>query len=128
MTTVRMPQLGVSVTEGTILKWLKQPGDAVELDDSLCEIETEKVTAELPSPYEGTMGEILLPEGETANVGSALCEVIESAAGERSASGNGAVHAPKAKEGSWSGGPMAIAPEEDQATQPAPAPRTASAP
>ena len=60
MATVTMPQLGESVTEGTVIKWLKQPGEPVALDDSLCEIETEKVTAELPSPYEGTMGEILV--------------------------------------------------------------------
>ena len=77
MTQVTMPQLGESVTEGTILQWLKQPGDAVALDDSLCEIETEKVTAELPSPFEGTMGQILVPEGETVVVGAPLCEVLE---------------------------------------------------
>lgn len=114
MTTVTMPQLGESVTEGTILKWLKQPGEAVELDDSLCEIETEKVTAELPSPYEGTMGEILVPEGETVDIGQPLCEVTESAGKVPSSSGNGAVHTPKAKEGSWSGGPMSIPPDEGQ--------------
>ncbi|HEY6822806.1 MAG TPA: dihydrolipoamide acetyltransferase family protein [Steroidobacteraceae bacterium] len=107
MTTVTMPQLGESVTEGTILKWLKQPGDAVALDDSLCEIETEKVTAELPSPFEGTMGEILVPEGETVDVGTPLCSVEESATAP---STNGAVHAPGPKQtsGAWSGGPMAI--------------------
>jgi len=100
MATVTMPQLGESVTEGTILHWLKQPGDPVALDDSLCEIETEKVTAELPSPYEGTMGEILVPEGETVKVNVALCEVLEGAV---TASRPAARHT-----GAWSGGPMAI--------------------
>ena len=117
MTTVTMPQLGESVTEGTILKWLKQPGDRIALDDSLCEIETEKVTAELPSPFEGTMGAILVPEGETVDVGAPLCEVDESAAVPGAVPAqNGTV----AATGNWSGGPMAIPPDE-AAAQPVPA-------
>jgi pyruvate/2-oxoglutarate dehydrogenase complex dihydrolipoamide acyltransferase (E2) component len=80
MATVTMPQLGESVTEGTIVQWLKQPGEAVHIDDPLCEIETEKVTAELPSEYEGTMGEILVPQGDVAEVGAPLCEVVEAGA------------------------------------------------
>ncbi|MCC6382944.1 MAG: 2-oxo acid dehydrogenase subunit E2 [Dehalococcoidia bacterium] len=104
MATVTMPQLGESVTEGTILSWLKQPGDPVHLDDPLCEIETEKVTAELPSPLEGTMGEILVSEGETVLVGAPLCEIAEGTA----AGGP----APARAGGGWSGGPMAIPPEE----------------
>ncbi len=114
MTTVTMPQLGESVTEGTILHWLKQPGDPVALDDSLCEIETEKVTAELPSPFEGRMGEILVPEGETVHVGAPLCEVEEGAA---ASSNGGATTA--TKRGGWSGGPMAIPPDESEAAAPA---------
>ena len=138
MTQVTMPQLGESVTEGTILKWLKQPGDAVALDDSLCEIETEKVTAELPSPFEGTMGAILVPEGETVVVGSVLCEVDESSPAATGAAHNGTAQpvAPgqpgrppgqpgvssgqpgvspgqPGAPGQWSGGPMAIPPEEE---------------
>ncbi|MEO6045254.1 MAG: dihydrolipoamide acetyltransferase family protein [Tepidiformaceae bacterium] len=111
MTTVTMPQLGESVTEGTILAWLKQPGDPIALDDSLCEIETEKVTAELPSPYEGTMGEILAPQGETVDVGAALCTVIESAGGLSAPSANGH-QTLAAKASGWSGGPMSIPPDE----------------
>ncbi len=79
MATVTMPQLGESVTEGTVLQWLKQPGDTVALDESLCEIETEKVSAELPSPFEGTLGEILVPEGETVDVDAPLCTINEAA-------------------------------------------------
>lgn len=115
MTTVTMPQLGESVTEGTILKWLKQPGEAVALDDSLCEIETEKVTAELPSPYEGTMGKLLVPEGEIASVGAPLCEVVEAAAAGV-APGNGEVRIPQVAAGAWSGGPMAIPADEAPAS------------
>ncbi|MXX18279.1 MAG: hypothetical protein F4Z48_02155, partial [Dehalococcoidia bacterium] len=80
MATVTMPQLGESVTEGTVLQWLKQPGDTVALDEPLCEIETEKVAAELPSPFEGTLGEILVPEGETVDVDAPLCTIEEVAA------------------------------------------------
>ena len=79
MATVTMPQLGESVTEGTVLQWLKRPGDTVALDESICEIETEKVTAELPSPFEGTLGEILVPEGETVEVDAPLCTIDEVA-------------------------------------------------
>ncbi|MBI2766010.1 MAG: 2-oxo acid dehydrogenase subunit E2 [Chloroflexi bacterium] len=104
MATVTMPQLGESVTEGTILAWLKQPGDVVRLDDPLCEIETEKVTAELPSQFEGTMGAILVQQGETVAVGAPLCEVEEGAVEGKAA--------PVAAAGGWSGGPMAIPPEE----------------
>ena len=79
MATVTMPQLGESVTEGTVLQWLKQPGDTVALDESLCEIETEKVSAELPSPFEGILGEIFVPEGETIDVDAPLCTIVEVA-------------------------------------------------
>ncbi|HXU22843.1 MAG TPA: dihydrolipoamide acetyltransferase family protein [Tepidiformaceae bacterium] len=124
MTQVTMPQLGESVTEGTILQWLKQPGDAVALDDSLCEIETEKVTAELPSPFEGIMGQILVPEGETVVVGAPLCEVQESTPGAAPTPNGTAAHqAPSrgAASGAWSGGPMAVPLDEDAAAEPAPA-------
>ena len=126
MATVTMPQLGESVTEGTIISWLKQPGEPVALDDPLCEIETEKVMAELPSPFEGTMGEILVPQGETVDVGAVLCTVLESSpAVEPTAAANG--HAPAATPGAWSGGPMAIPPDEVAVTSaanvaPAPTP------
>jgi 2-oxoisovalerate dehydrogenase E2 component (dihydrolipoyl transacylase) len=84
MTTVTMPQLGESVTEGTIIAWLKAEGDAVALDEPLCEIETEKVTAELPSPVAGVLRRILVPQGETVAVGAPLCEVEEAGAGSGS--------------------------------------------
>ena len=120
MTVVKMPQLGESVTEGTIIQWLKQPGDPVKLDDPLCEIETEKVTAELPSEFEGTMGKIFVPQGETVDVGTPLCEI--DVAGEASAPATQAE--PAAAEpasnghGRWAGGPMAIPPDEEPVALP----------
>jgi 2-oxoisovalerate dehydrogenase E2 component (dihydrolipoyl transacylase) len=70
-----MPQPGQSVTEGTVLKWLKQVGDHVTADEVIVEIETEKVNVELPSPFEGTLTQILVPEGETVPVGADLAVV-----------------------------------------------------
>src|SRR5437667_10852157 len=67
-TVIKMPQLGESVAEGTIGRWLKKPGDRVERDEPLVEIQTDKVNAEVPSPVAGILQEILLPEGATASV------------------------------------------------------------
>jgi 2-oxoisovalerate dehydrogenase E2 component (dihydrolipoyl transacylase) len=67
-TVVQIPQLGESVAEGTIGRWLKQPGDHVEVDEPLVEIQTDKVNAEVPSPVAGILQKILLPEGTTAAV------------------------------------------------------------
>ncbi|HCI07018.1 MAG TPA: dihydrolipoamide succinyltransferase, partial [Sulfitobacter sp.] len=64
-TEVRVPTLGESVTEATVATWFKKPGDAVAVDEMLCELETDKVTVEVPSPVAGTMGEIVAGEGET---------------------------------------------------------------
>src|SRR5690348_13502643 len=67
-TIVKMPQLGESVSEGTIGRWLKKPGDRVERDEPLVEIQTDKVNAEVPSPVAGVLQQILLEEGATAAV------------------------------------------------------------
>jgi pyruvate/2-oxoglutarate dehydrogenase complex dihydrolipoamide acyltransferase (E2) component len=76
-----MPQLGESVTEGTILRWLKSEGEEVAADEPLCEVETDKVTAELPSPFAGMVLEFLVEEGATVDVGVeiALLQTSESA-------------------------------------------------
>lgn len=71
-TTVSMPQLGETVTEGTILKWARQVGDTIQEDEVLVEISTDKVDTEVPSPVAGTILEILVPEGETVEVGTPL--------------------------------------------------------
>ena len=72
---VVMPQMGVSVSEGTITKWLKQPGEAIAQDEPLLEISTDKVDTEVPSPGEGVVAEILVAEGETVDVGTLLAVI-----------------------------------------------------
>lgn len=73
MEEILMPKLGESVTEGTIEKWLVQPGDTVEEYDALCEVITDKVTAEVPSVFGGTIKELLVNEGDTVEVGTSIC-------------------------------------------------------
>ncbi|HST25895.1 MAG TPA: dihydrolipoamide acetyltransferase family protein [Gaiellaceae bacterium] len=72
---VVMPQMGVSVSEGTITKWLKQPGDAIAQDEPLLEISTDKVDTEVPSPGAGVVQQILVQEGETVEVGTRLAVI-----------------------------------------------------
>ncbi len=84
---VRVPTLGESVTEATVATWFKKPGDAVAVDEMLCELETDKVTVEVPSPAAGVMGEIVAAEGETVGVDALLATI---------AAGEGAAPAPAA--------------------------------
>ncbi len=79
-TDVVMPQMGESITEGTITKWLKKPGDTVQRDEPLFEISTDKVDAEIPSPAAGTLGEIKVPEGSTVGINTVVCTIHESGA------------------------------------------------
>jgi pyruvate dehydrogenase E2 component (dihydrolipoyllysine-residue acetyltransferase) len=72
---VVMPQMGVSVSEGTITRWLKSEGEQVEADESLLEISTDKVDTEVPSPASGTLTQILVQEGETVEVGTKLAQI-----------------------------------------------------
>lgn len=82
-TEIRVPTLGESVTEATIGKWFKKVGDAIAADEPLVELETDKVTVEVPSPGAGTLGEIIAKEGETVGVGALLGSI--SAGGEAAA-------------------------------------------
>ena len=82
---VVMPQMGVSVSEGTITKWLKQPGETVAADEPLLEISTDKVDTEVPSPGSGVVQEILVPEGETVEVGTVLATIVAEGDWRRSA-------------------------------------------
>ena len=77
---VVMPQMGVSVSEGTITKWLKQEGEPVAADESLLEISTDKVDTEVPSPGEGILQQILVQEGETVDVGTKLAVIAPEGA------------------------------------------------
>ncbi|HBS50560.1 MAG TPA: dihydrolipoamide succinyltransferase [Rhodobacteraceae bacterium] len=104
-TEVRVPTLGESVTEATVATWFKQPGDAVVADEMLCELETDKVTVEVPSPATGKLADIVAQEGETVGVDALLANIAE--AGEAgsavpeprpSETGDKAETAPKASE------------------------------
>jgi pyruvate/2-oxoglutarate dehydrogenase complex dihydrolipoamide acyltransferase (E2) component len=111
---VTMPQLGESVAEGTIGKWLKQPGDSVEKYEPLLEVITDKVNAEVPSPFAGVLKEILVEEGATVP-NNAEIAVIETA----DEAGGAATDAPA---------PATEAPKAEPAPAPAPAPEAAAAP
>src|SRR3984885_12281032 len=80
-TDVIMPQMGESIFEGTITKWLKKPGDSVQRDEPLFEISTDKVDAEIPSPAAGVLSEIKVPAGNTVQI-STVVAVIGGAAGQ----------------------------------------------
>lgn len=115
--TVKMPQLGESVTEGTIGSWLVEPGQKVEKYDSLVEVITDKVTAEVPSPAAGTVGEILAPAGQLLTVGEPICtlEGADEEAGQAQAS------APAAQEPPLPVVSPAVAPVVEPAPVPTPA-------
>ncbi|WP_300058645.1 2-oxoglutarate dehydrogenase complex dihydrolipoyllysine-residue succinyltransferase [uncultured Roseobacter sp.] len=84
-TEVRVPTLGESVTEATVATWFKKPGDTVAVDEMLCELETDKVTVEVPSPVAGTLDEIVAGEGETVGVDALLANISEGDAGSKAA-------------------------------------------
>src|SRR5208282_568263 len=104
MAEIRVPTLGESVTEATIGKWFKKAGEAVAVDEPLVELETDKVTIEVPAPAAGVLSEIAAKDGETVAVGAVLGQIKE-----------GAGAAPAAKPA-----PAAAAPSP--AAKPAPAP------
>jgi 2-oxoglutarate dehydrogenase E2 component (dihydrolipoamide succinyltransferase) len=79
MAEIRVPTLGESVTEATIGKWFKQPGDSVAVDEPLVELETDKVTIEVPAPAAGVLGDIAAKDGETVAVGALLGQIKEGA-------------------------------------------------
>ena len=103
-TSVNLPALGESVTEGTVTRWLKQPGDSVAVDEPLLEVSTDKVDTEIPSPVAGTLLEIKVQEDETVEVGAELAIV---GSGDAAPSG---------------GGEPAPAPAEEKAPEPEPEP------
>ena len=84
MTEIRVPTLGESVTEATIGRWFKKAGDAVAVDEPLVELETDKVTIEVPAPSAGTLGDIVAKDGETVAVGALLGQINDGAAGAAS--------------------------------------------
>ncbi len=84
MADVTLPQLGETVTEGTITQWFKQVGDTVAADEPLFEVSTDKVDTEVPSPVAGVLSEIRVSEGDTVDVGTIVAVVSDGAAAARS--------------------------------------------
>ncbi len=117
MAKVTMPQLGESVAEGTIGKWLKQPGDAVAMEEPLLEVITDKVNAEVPSPFAGILREILVAEGQTVPYNAEIAVIEEDAGASHRGAGAPAAAVPEA----------AAAPPRPTAPAPA-APAPAAAP
>src|SRR5215217_2559230 len=94
-TEVVMPQMGESIAEGTITRWLKKVGEQVERDEPLFEISTDKVDAEIPSPAAGTLTQVLFKEGDTVEVNKVVAYIGE--AGEASSAPAPTAEAPKAE-------------------------------
>ncbi|MFS4438309.1 2-oxoglutarate dehydrogenase complex dihydrolipoyllysine-residue succinyltransferase [Paracoccaceae bacterium GXU_MW_L88] len=103
MTEVRVPTLGESVTEATVATWFKKPGDKVEADEMLCELETDKVTVEVPAPAAGVLEEIVAQEGETVGVDALLANI---GAGDGASTGE--------KDGAGQAGPEETAKRSDE--------------
>src|SRR4051795_9482902 len=123
MTEIRVPTLGESVTEATIGRWFKKAGDAVAVDEPLVELETDKVTIEVPAPSAGVLGEIAAKDGETVAVGALLGQINEGAARAAGRVAGGA-RLGQIKEGAASAAKPAAAPAKPAAAS-APAPAAA---
>jgi 2-oxoglutarate dehydrogenase E2 component (dihydrolipoamide succinyltransferase) len=119
-TDVIMPQMGESIAEGTIVKWLKQPGDSVKRDEPLFEISTDKVDAEIPSPAEGVLVSIAVPEGETVEINTVV-GVIGDSMDEANANGGAPAQAAEKAPSSAKEAPEAP-PSGGAQASPAPAP------
>ena len=122
---VTIPEIGESVTEALILRWIKQPGEAIGRDDPLVELETDKVTVEMPCPVAGVLSEIVCAEGETVPIGAVIARIEEGAAVAASAV---AATEPAAATGSTQGDLLASAQPSTPATPPVPAPATEPVP
>jgi len=126
---VVMPQMGESIAEGTVVKWLKKPGDKVERDEPLLEISTDKVDAEIPAPASGTLTEIIAQEGQTVGVNTVVARI----AGEGEATGASApaqataAPAPPAQPALPATAPAPVSAPPAQAQAPAPPPKPAAA-
>ncbi len=122
---VIMPQMGESITEGTMSRWIKQVGDAVKRDEPIFEISTDKVDAEIPAPNAGVLSEVLVQEGETVAVGTIVARIETEAGASAPASAPSAAKEPPAAAPAAAEAPAAPAPA---AAAPPPAPPAPSAP
>ncbi len=112
---IKVPTLGESVTEATVAKWFKQPGDAVALDEAVCELETDKVTIEVNSPSAGALKDIVAAEGSDVGVGALLATLDEGAEGA-------AASPPPPAEEAKAEAPESAAPKEEAKASPPPPP------
>src|SRR6202167_949365 len=117
MTDVVMPQMGESIVEGTLTKWLKKPGEHVDRDEPLFEISTDKVDTEIPSPAAGVLKEVLVEEGKTVAISTVVGRIEEGAGNGASAPAPAAAKAPPEQKAAPAAAP-----------KPAPAPPAAPAP
>uniref|UniRef100_UPI00315A511A biotin/lipoyl-containing protein n=1 Tax=unclassified Microbacterium TaxID=2609290 RepID=UPI00315A511A len=122
-TSVVLPALGESVTEGTVTRWLKQVGDTVQADEGLLEISTDKVDTEIPSPVSGVIEEILVAEDETVEVGALLARIGDGSESAPAGDAPAATEAAPAE-----AAPAESAPAESAPAEAAPAPAAESAP
>lgn len=120
-TEVKVPTLGESVTEATVGQWLKKPGDAVKADEPIASLETDKVAIEVPAPVAGMMGEQLVKEGDTVNVGAVIA-IVEEGAVPAARAAAAAAPAPARSEAAPASAPAPVAPAA------APAPEGEGAP
>ncbi len=127
-TDVTLPELGESVTEGTVTRWLKQVGEQVEADEPLLEISTDKVDTEIPSPASGTLLEIVVPEDETAEVGARLAVIGTGDAAPAPAAPQPAAPAAEAPQPAAEPAPAAAEPAPAQPAPPAPPAQPAPTP
>jgi 2-oxoglutarate dehydrogenase E2 component (dihydrolipoamide succinyltransferase) len=119
--SVSMPQLGESVTEGTVTRWLKKEGERVEVDEPLLEVSTDKVDTEIPSPASGILRGISVDEDETVAVGAQLAVIDDGASGDAApAEDDSASAEPAAAESAQAAQPQAAQPQESQAQAPQP--------
>src|SRR5215470_11490682 len=112
MTEIRVPTLGESVTEATIGRWFKKAGEAVAVDEPLVELETDKVTIEVPAPSAGVLGEIIAKDGETVAVGALLGQITDGAGAAKPAAAPAAAK-PAAAPPAAAPAPAAKAPPAD---------------
>ncbi len=128
MTDVVMPQMGESIVEGTLTKWLKKPGDKVERDEPLFEISTDKVDTEIPSPAAGTLGDLLVQEGQTVQVNAVVARIDESGGNGAPAPAAPAAAAPPPPPAPAAPAPAAAAPPAVETPAAAPPPPAPAAP
>ncbi|WP_419916249.1 dihydrolipoamide acetyltransferase family protein [Candidatus Poriferisodalis sp.] len=118
MADLVLPQLGETVTEGTITRWFKHPGDSISVGEMLYEVSTDKVDSEVPSPMEGVLTEIRVPEGETVDVGTVLA-IVELAEGAVAPSPDAAVPVPSGGPAEPAAAPAAVPAPADPPAAPA---------